>query len=287
MQTRPASMSDLPATVEIVRRHDVHWFGAQEQDQDEVGQFFDQVGSLDEHSLVLLDGERMVAVALWTPTDTWQVVDPHVEQEPVHDALIAWFGAREVVKMQALSRDEALRAALHRHGWQHTASTFDLLRAVEDDWTIPPPDWPAGVQVDDLQPEDAAAVHHLIYVDAAWADVPGHPYRDFDSWRGIFLTEHTLPEQQVLARRGGRLVGIAMGRTFSDGTGWIAQLAVATDERGNGLGRALLLEALRRRRAAGASSLGLAVQADNRGALELYLSTGLRIDREWMEYRPG
>jgi len=72
-------MSDLPATVEIVRRHDVHWFGAQEQDQDEVGQFFDQVGSLVEHSLVLLDGERMVAVALWTATDTWQVVDPHVE----------------------------------------------------------------------------------------------------------------------------------------------------------------------------------------------------------------
>jgi ribosomal protein S18 acetylase RimI-like enzyme len=280
-------MSDLPGTFELVRRHDLHWFGAQEHDADEVGQYFDLVSSLDDHSLVLLDGERIAAVALWTPTDTWYVADPQADLEPVHHEVIAWFGRREVAKLQALSRDEVLRAALQSRGWRHSASTFDLLRAVDEDWAIAPPVWPDGVHVHDFRTDEVAAVHHLIYVDAAWADVPGHPYRDYDSWRRIFVTEHTVPEQQVLARRGDRLVGAALGRTFSDGTGWIAQLAVATDERGNGLGRALLREALRRRCAAGATTLGLAVQADNRGALALYLDTGLRIDREWMEYRPG
>jgi ribosomal protein S18 acetylase RimI-like enzyme len=88
----------------------------------------------------------------------------------------------------------------------------------------------------------------------------------------------------VLAWRGERLVGVAIGRMFSDGTGWVAQLAVAKDERGQGLGRALLLEALRRRRAAGATSVGLGVQHENRGALTLYLDVGLTIDREWMQY---
>ena len=80
-------------------------------------------------------------------------------------------------------------------------------------------------------------------------------------------------------------VGAAIGRTWSDGTGWVSQLAVAKGERGHGLGRALLLESLRRRVAGGAHSLGLSVEVVNRTALALYESVGLRIDREWMSYR--
>ena len=130
-------------------------------------------------------------------------------------------------------------------------------------------------------------MYQLIYVDAGWAEVPGHPHREFDDWRDLFITDTTVPDLQVLAWRGDRLVGVSTGRIFSDGTGWIAQLAVAKDERGNGLGRALLLDGLRRRRDAGATVLGLAVQAENRNALDLYLDAGLEIDREWMEYRPS
>lgn len=59
----------------------------------------------------------------------------------------------------------------------------------------------------------------------------------------------------------------------------------AKEERGRGLGRAMLLEALRRRVAGGATSLGLSVQATNRGALGLYLDVGLRVDREFRTYR--
>jgi hypothetical protein len=36
---------------------------------------------------------------------------------------------------------------------------------------------------------------------------------------------------------------------------------------------------------AGATKLGLSVQAGNRGALDLYLGAGLTIDREWLIYR--
>jgi hypothetical protein len=31
----------------------------------------------------------------------------------------------------------------------------------------------------------------------------------------------------------------------------------------------------------------LSVQAENRGALQLYLGVGLQIDREWMEFGPA
>jgi ribosomal protein S18 acetylase RimI-like enzyme len=163
-------------------------------------------------------------------------------------------------------------------------SAFDLIRPITPDWVLAEAVWPEGITVRDFGADDAAAVHRLIYVDAAWADVPGHHERPLDEWYGIFVTDRTVPEQQVLAWRGDRLVGIAMGRTFSDGTGWVSQLAVATDERGRGLDRALLLEALRRRHEGGATALGLRVSQANRHAIELYLGVGLAIDREWMEY---
>jgi ribosomal protein S18 acetylase RimI-like enzyme len=76
-----------------------------------------------------------------------------------------------------------------------------------------------------------------------------------------------------------------MGRIFSDGAGWVSQLAVARSERGRGLGRALLLESFRRRLAVGATLLGLSVQAVNRSAIGLYLDVGLTVDREWQRFR--
>ncbi|MGH8859988.1 MAG: GNAT family N-acetyltransferase [Jatrophihabitantaceae bacterium] len=286
MRTRPASMDDVPVTAELVRRSDVFWFGAPEHDEGEVREFFDHTSSFDTDSVTILDGDRLVGLALRNATDSWYVTEPDANQDELNRRLIDFYAAGPKPTMQALSRDEQLRGALAARGWKHDRSMFDLVRPVDDGWTIAEPAWPGGITARELRPEDVPAVHHLIYVDAAWAEVAGHPNRAFDDWRTIFVTEHTLPEQQVLAWRGDRLAGVAMGRTFSDGTGWISQLAVAKDERGNGLGRALLLDALRRRRAGGATSLGLAVQADNRGALGLYLSCGLTIDREWMEYAP-
>jgi ribosomal-protein-alanine N-acetyltransferase len=79
---------------------------------------------------------------------------------------------------------------------------------------------------------------------------------------------------------------VAVNRIFSDGTGWVAQLAVSKDERHGGLGRALLAESLRRLRAAGADRLGMEVQAANRVALAMYLDAGLPVDREWRYYAP-
>jgi ribosomal protein S18 acetylase RimI-like enzyme len=287
VHSRPATRDDLAALVDLQARVDLAWFGAVEQDEDEVREFLDRIDDLQHRSRVVLDDGRLVAAAFWEPNDAQLLVDPDIAPQAVHAELIAWFARRPTAKVVALARDEALRAALVERGWTHTRSSFDLLRPVTDDWELPAPSWPASVTARGLDDGDAAAVHTLIYEDAAWAEVPGHPYRDLAEWKSIFLTDTVLPEQQVLAWRGEQLIGAAMGRTFSDGTGWVSQLAVATGERGRGLGRALLLEALRRRRAGGATALGLSVQADNRGALGLYLDVGLAIDREWMEYRPG
>jgi ribosomal protein S18 acetylase RimI-like enzyme len=286
--TRPASPEDLPAAAELARRADTAWFGAPERDQDEIGEYFEQVADFETSSRMFFDDDRLVAVALRNDTDAWFETDPDQEvTRRVADALIDWFAGFEKPKMEALDRNSAMRNALEARGWRHLRSSFELMREVTDDWTLAAPSYPSGVEVREFSVDEAEAMYRLIYVDAGWADVPGHPHREFEGWRSLFINESTAPEQQVLAWRGDRLVGVSIGRIFSDGMGWIAQLAVARDERGNGLGRALLLDGLRRRREGGATMLGLQVQADNRNALNLYLDTGLQIDREWMEYRPA
>jgi ribosomal protein S18 acetylase RimI-like enzyme len=288
MQSRPATRDDIAATAELVARAETFWFGAPEEDEEEVGEHFDHVAAFETDSRVFIDDDRLVAVAMHNAYDSWFVTDPDQDvTRAVADDLISWYATFENSHVDVLDRDEAMRSALSAHGWRHARSSFELVRPVSADWTIAEPRYPDGVELRPFTTDDASAMYHLIYVDAGWADIPGHPQREFDDWRHLFITDTTVPELQVLAWRGERLVGASTGRIFSDGTGWIAQLAVAKDERGNGLGRALLLEGLRRRREAGATVLGLAVQAENRNALNLYLDAGLQIDREWMEYRPA
>jgi ribosomal protein S18 acetylase RimI-like enzyme len=212
------------------------------------------------------------------------LVDPGGDPA-AYAALVAWLADQQAPGTEALDRDERFRSALAAAGWVHSRSSFDLLRSVEPEWARPAPRWPEGVAVCGFAPDDAEALHHLIYVDAGWTDVAGHHPRDFAEWQQIFLTGGDDPAP-VLAVDGGRLVGGALLRVFSDGAGWVGQLAVARDQRGRGLGRALLLESLQRLQAAGATKLGLSVIATNRTALQLYLGVGLRIDREWQTFVP-
>jgi ribosomal protein S18 acetylase RimI-like enzyme len=130
---------------------------------------------------------------------------------------------------------------------------------------------------------DDERVYHLVYVDAAWADQPGHLNRPIDAWQRMVSPE----DVGWIAMRGERPVGFALGRVFADGRGWVQQIAVAIDERSHGLGRALLLHVYTELLAAGAKSLALNVQASNEKALDLYRSVGLDIIREWRIYEPG
>ena len=285
MRTRAASPDDLPALTELYRAWDVAQFGVTEHDADEVAETFAPGGALADQSLLLLDDDRLVAAAWYWSTETTLLVDPSADPLPYYAELLPWLAARGV-ELDALATDAALQGELRERGWTHFRSSFELIRPVDDGWTLTEPTWPDGVTVTDLRGAELAELHRLIYVDAGWAEIPGHPDRDFDSWRDIFVTDKEIPAQQVIAWRDGRPVGLAMGRIFSDGAGWVAQLAVAKAERGQGLGRALLLEALRRRVDAGATLLGLSVQAENRGAIGLYLGVGLTVDREWQRFAP-
>ncbi len=275
MRARPATADDLPAVTALQAAWDTHWFGAAESDESEIRQTLDLARPLEERSRVLVraDGDLLAGAWWWSPDDAFLAVRhdaPETELAAAYDDLLAWFAACGVHALEALAGDDGFSAALARHGWEHWLSSFELIRDVSPDWQLRAPSWPAGVTVTGLTAGAERAVHELIYDRAGWASVPGHGSRGFEEWRHLFVAD-VPADQPVLAWRGEELVGAALGKIFSDGTGWVAQLAVPRELQQQGLGRALLLESFRRRVAAGATQLGLAVSAQNAHALGLYL----------------
>ncbi|WP_460447073.1 GNAT family N-acetyltransferase, partial [Angustibacter aerolatus] len=254
MQTRPATYDDVPALTALQGAYATRWFGAPEEDEAELRQQLEFVGDLDQRTRLLLDGERLLGAAWWwSGGSAWAVHDPALDDElaaMVDDALLAWLRECGVTETEALAADVVAQQALQRNGWRHERSSFELVRPVSDDWVLPEPVLPPDVQVRPIAADEQAAVHEMVYERAGWADVPGHHVRPLDDWRQLFLGPDAPPEQQLAAWAGDVPVGVVLGKVFSDGTGWVAHLAVDRARQGLGLGLALLLPALRDRAAA-------------------------------------
>ncbi len=280
---RAATSADLPALTELQRAYDTAWFGAPENDEDEVREGLETADA----TCVVVNGSSCVGAGLRWRTGSSLVIHPDADSDAVQALLVPWLTTVDAPGTEILDREVSLRAALTAAGWVYEHATFDLIRPVSPEWVLPQPNWPTGVALRAFDTDHALALHELVYVDAAWADVRGHHARTFDEWHRLFIAGRPVEEAPVVAWRGDRPAGTAIGRIFSDGTGWVGQLAVARSERGRGLGRALLLESYRRRVASGATQLGLSVVATNRDALRLYLGIGLIVDREWQTFQPA
>jgi ribosomal protein S18 acetylase RimI-like enzyme len=282
---RAATEADLPALVELVRRAETALFGAPEQDAAEITERIRRADPLAERSRLSHEDGRVLGAAWCSRTEAEVTVDPEADPGSVLGELVAWLEEVPAPPLAAADRDAALLALLQRRGWRVDHVSYELSRDVGRDWEIAAPSWPAGIEVSSPGEDELSAVHRLIFAEAGWAEIPGHNERPFEEWRRLFV-DRVPASLLVIARRDGRAVGAALNRVFADGTGWVSQLAVARDSRGQGLGRSLLLESLRRLSAAGAARLGLEVQAGNEAALGLYRSVGLSVQREWRAYTP-
>jgi len=198
-------------------------------------------------------------------------------------ALLDWLIEAGATSFDVPSHDAAHAAALLDRGILPTRSSFELQRVapLDDlDATV----WPDGITTLPYRPGvDDQEVHDLIY--SVWTDVAGHTHRPIDEWRSLFVDGPWFdPALVILARvPDGRLAGATLCRTFTGGIGWVSQIAVGRPDRGIGLGRAMLVEALHRLAAIpDVETLGLSVEADNTNALGLYRSVGLEVAREWV-----
>jgi ribosomal protein S18 acetylase RimI-like enzyme len=272
---RPATPADRPDLIQLVLAEDAAWSDGLEVSADEAAEVIDQhrPGMIFER-----DGHVAGYAAIGEGGGTIVLADP-ADPVPALEALAAWLAERGHRQIDAYAQDAPRIAWLQAHGFTHRRSSFDLQRDLEP--PLPAPVMPNGIVIEDYRAgEDDAAIHELIYVDAAWGDVPGHADRSLDAWRSMITPGYL----GWVARRDGRAVGWAAGRAFGDGRGWIGQLAVARSERGLGLGRGLLLHSLAELRSRGATSYALGVEAANDSALGLYRSLGFEVEREFRVY---
>ena len=270
---RPVTPADRPALIALALAEDAAWSSAPAVSEEEVGEFVDSHGP----GVVFdRDGRAAGYAAAGEGGETILVLDPADAPEPALEALVEWLAERGHHEVDSYAADVRRIAWLKAKGFTHRRSFFDLQRGIDP--PLAPAVWPGGVAIARYRPrEDDAAVHALIYVDAAWADVAGHTQRSLEAWRSTLTPEY----RGWIARRDQRPVGWVAGRVFDDGRGWVEQLAVARSARGQGLGRALLLHSLAELCSGGATSLALGVQAANGNAIGLYRDVGFEVDREW------
>jgi ribosomal protein S18 acetylase RimI-like enzyme len=273
---RSASSADRSDLIALTLAEDAAWSGAPAVSVEEAGEFIDSRGP----GVIFERGGRVTGyAAVGEGGDTIVLVDPGDDPGPALEALVAWLAGRGHHEVDAYARDARRIAWLEAHGFTHRRSFFDLQRGIDP--PLAPAVWPSAVGVARYRPgEDDEAVHALIYVDAAWADVPGHNQQSLEAWRSMIMPDYS----GWIARHDGRPVGWVADRVFSDGRGWVEQLAVARSSRGLGLGRALLLHSLAELRSRGATSFALGAQAENENAIGLYRDVGFEVEREWRVY---
>jgi ribosomal protein S18 acetylase RimI-like enzyme len=273
---RPGTCADRPDLIALALAEDAAWSGAPAVSAEEAGEFIDSCGP---GVIFERDGGVAGYAAGGEGGGTILLVDPGDDPGPALEAFIAWLGERGHHEVSTYARDARRIAWLEANGFTYRRSAFDLQRGINP--PLAPAVWPTAVAVARYRPgEDDDAVHTLIYVDAAWGEVPGHTQRSLQAWRSMLTLEH----RGWVARRDERPIGWVVGRGFPDGRGWVEQLAVARSARGLGLGRALLLHSLAELSSEGATSLALGVQANNENAIGLYRDVGFEVEREWRVY---
>jgi len=153
-----------------------------------------------------------------------------------------------------------------------TKFLFNMHRDLKDEISIPI--WPDGINLRTINiGVDDEELHTMIQVAF---DKPGRQRHSFEDWQSTMMNPTTfIPELWFILEEKGGIIGCALCYEYDD-LGWIRQLSVREDRRGNGFGRKLLQNAFAVFKERGFQKAGLAVDADNMHALKLYESVGMK-----------
>jgi mycothiol synthase len=184
---------------------------------------------------------------------------------------------------QTISDNEQSAAALFASlGYERGHTAWILRTSLLEDRAVPA--LPEGYRFRPYLPgDDDLEIYRLIdEAFAEWRNADSESM-GFENWVAGTL-RNVAPEWVVLLERADRLVGVLVGQDYeSEGEGWIEQVAVRLEHRGQGLGRALLEESFHRFREAGRTRCG--VSTDSRtGALGLYQRVGMSTVRSYTRW---
>jgi mycothiol synthase len=275
---RPPAEADAPAVLEVIVARDVADLGVPDFTLEDLRADWagPDVGLEHDARVATGSGGAIQGYAILLGDDAIVIVHPDAEGQGIGTLLRRWAEARATergtttVRQFAAGSNERARDLLRAAGYA-PAQLYFRLRADLD--AVP------GAPAVTLRAFDAArdetAVHTLI--QDAFAEIDGHEFQPLDRWRAKTIAKdgHDPSLWRLLEDDEG-LAGAALGERWQDGTGYVAELAVASRVRGQGHGRTLLLGLFDAFRGAGLAHAELSVHGRNRGALRLYESTGMR-----------
>lgn len=133
---------------------------------------------------------------------------------------------------------------------------------------------PQGVVIRPYEPGEERAAYQV--VEDAFNEWPTRTPSTYEDWAAPVLHRPGFqPWHLLVAAAGDELLGVCNVMVSGDSV-WVNQLAVRADQRGRGLGRALLVAAFREGRARGAGWAELSTDSRT-GALGLYEHVGMSV----------
>jgi GNAT superfamily N-acetyltransferase len=172
--------------------------------------------------------------------------------------------------------------AIFQHaGFDFVKSCYQMHIDLTED--LAQPKWPAGVSLRTAQEGiDDVAIYQAVQL-AFERQEDKEP--TFEQWRSHMIRCDVYdPDLWLLAVAGEDIVGTCLGIKYETG-GWIRQFGVIPAWRGKGIATAILREAFIKFRMRGYARVGLGMEADNKQALRLYDRVGMKVLRQYDEYR--
>jgi len=284
-QLRAADPEDLPQIVDVIRAESVAFLGRASIDLARVREQLDADPDFDygrDQLVAERDGE-VIAVAVINPQATNISVHPDYELPGLRPALLAWTETRQrelgrlPFRAGVSPSIPAQVALLKASGYRLERFYSEMVCTFATAGSPEPPKLGTGYKLRAMdRGRDLRDLHDLD--ELAFANEPGSLPMKLEEFNGRYLAVQDFEPRWsfVVEHEEDRLVGLLIGhRPPHRSHGHVAILAVHPDHRRTGLGRALLLTALRSIQAAGLETAGLDVASDNPRALALYTSVGM------------
>jgi len=283
---------DAAAVTALMNRADEREIGRPDANEEEVSASWREPGFVLATDAWVLRGDdhlagyaELTVRAAGRDFDADHRVDPEHEAPEHHTRLIeamlrragALATSPEAMISEYAPRDAlARRSALEQLGFRPERVVHRM--SIELTEAPGEPRWPADVHVRSMAaPEDEHAVHAVI--QSAFVDHYRFEPEAFEPWLER-QRNHPRYDPQLfrVAWRHGEPIAAIEALDVED-LAWIPRLGVVRSARGEGLGRALLLETFRAFWARGQRRVELGVDTENTtGATQLYESVGMRVE---------